>query len=408
MIPLAAVTVEPGQFLAVVATAAVAGTLSAIVTGRGLLLPAVVTELLLGVVIGPQVLGVEVSKFIEFFSSLGLGMLFFFAGYEIDLKRIAGTPLRLAALGWAMSLLLAYTIGGVLAAAGIVVSLLYTGSAIATTAIGTLIPILGDTGELKTRFGTYLLAAGAVGEFGPILLITLFLSGGRPLHHAAILIAFVVLAVAVALLAVRYSHHTVRLFETTMEKSSQLAVRWVVVLVFALAGLANDLGLDLLLGGFAAGLITRQVLRGGQIAMFDSKLTAVAFGFFIPFFFVVSGMQLDVDALFSSVSGVVKLVVFFLLFLVVRGTPALLLYRAELDKRGRLALACFSSTQLPLVLAITTLAQDGGHMRASTAAALIGAAVLSTLVYPLLGLRLRRDRSHESGDAAAGAQRLHA
>ena len=161
---LAAIHVDPTEFLAVVGTSAVAGTIAAMVTGRGLLLPAVVVELLLGVVIGPQVLGLEVSEFLEFFASLGLGMLFFFAGYEIDLHRIAGLPLRLGAVGWGMSLALAYAIGGVLAAAGVVVSLLYTGSAIATTAIGTLIPILSDTGELKTRFGTYLLAAGAVGS----------------------------------------------------------------------------------------------------------------------------------------------------------------------------------------------------------------------------------------------------
>jgi Kef-type K+ transport system membrane component KefB len=340
-------------------------------------------------VIGPQVLGLDVSQFIEFFADLGLGMLFFFAGYEIDLRRIAGRPLRLAAFGWAISLALAYTIGGILAAAGIVLSLLYTGSAMATTAIGTLIPILSDSGELKTRFGTYLLAAGAVGEFGPILLVTLVLSAGSAIHNAAILIAFVVLAVGVALLALRSSRHTLALFERTLETSSQLAVRWIVVLVFALALLAHELGLDLLLGGFAAGLITRQMLTRRELPGFDAKLTAVAFGFFIPFFFIVSGMQLDIDALFASVSGVVKLVVFFGLFLVVRGTPALLLYRDVLDRRGRVALAFFSSTQLPLVLAITALAQDSGDMRASTAAALIGAAVLSTLVYPILGLRLR-------------------
>jgi Kef-type K+ transport system membrane component KefB len=393
---VAAIHVEPAEFLAVVGTSAVAGTVSAVVTGRGLLLPAVVVELLLGVVIGPQVLGLEVSEFIEFFSALGLGMLFFFAGYEIDLKRIAGRPLRLAGLGWAVSLALAYSIGGVLAAAGVVLSLLYTGSAIATTAIGTLIPILSDSGELKTRFGGYLLAAGAVGEFGPILLVTLILSTGSAVHHAVILVAFVVLAVGVALVAVRSSHHTLGLFERTLEKSSQLAVRWIVVLVFALALLAYELGLDLLLGGFAAGLITRQMLRAREIPGFDARLTAVAFGFFIPFFFVVSGMQLDVDALFASVSGVVKLFVFFGLFLVVRGTPALLLYRDVLDRRGRVALALFSSTQLPLVIAITTLAVQGGHMRTSTAAALVGAAVLSTLVYPILGLRLRGDRPVEA------------
>jgi Kef-type K+ transport system membrane component KefB len=336
------------------------------------------------------VLGLPTSDFLQFFSDLGLGMLFFFAGYEIDLRRIAGEPLRLGALGWALSLAIAYSIGGALAAAGIVLSLVYTGSALATTAIGTLIPILSDSGELRTRFGTYLLAAGAVGEFGPILLLTLVLSTQGALHNAALLIAFVALAVAVALLAVRSTSRTVPLLERNIEKSSQLAVRWIVVLVFALVALAAELGLDLLLGGFAAGLITRQMLKEREIAGFDSKLTAVGFGVFIPFFFVYSGMQLNIDALFGSVSGVVKLFVFFVLFAVVRGTPALLLYRRVLDARDRMALAWFSSTQLPLVLAITTVAQRTGHMRTSTAASLVGAAVLSTLIYPLMGLRARR------------------
>jgi len=392
---------DPGEFLAVVATGAVAGTLSALISARGLLIPTVVAELLLGVLIGPQVLGLEVSAFLRFFADLGLGMLFFFAGYEIDLRRIAGAPLRLAALGWALSLALAYTIGGVLAAAGIVLSLLYTGSALATTAIGTLIPILSDSGELRTRFGAYLLAAGAVGEFGPILLLTLILSTSSAWHNALILLAFVALAVAVAILATRSSSRTLALFERTIEKSSQLAVRWITVLVFSLALVASELGLDLLLGGFAAGMITRQVMRERDMPGFDSKLTAVAFGFFIPFFFVVSGMQLDVAALFSSGSGLIKLVVFFLLFLVVRGTPALLLYRGVLERDERVALALFTSTQLPLVLAITTVARDTGNMRASTAAAQVCAAVLSTLVFPLLGLRVRAATHRRAGDAVA-------
>jgi hypothetical protein len=222
-----------------------------------------------------------------------------------------------------MSLAIAYSLGGLLALAGVVVSLVYVGSALATTAIGTLLPVLSDTGEMRTRFGTYLLAAGAVGEFGPILLLTLVLSTQSALHNALILVAFILVAVAVAVVAVRSSEHTLALFERTIESSSQLAVRWIVVLVFALALLANKLGLDLLLGGFAAGLITRQVLQKSEMEVFDSKLNAVAFGFFVPFFFVVSGLRLDVDALFSSVSSVAKLLLFFVLFLVVRGTPAL-------------------------------------------------------------------------------------
>jgi Kef-type K+ transport system membrane component KefB len=133
------------------------------------------------------------------------------------------------------------------------------------------------------------------------------------------------------------------------------------------------------------------VLRTRERPAFDSKLTAVAFGFFVPFFFVVSGMRLDIDALFASASGVAKLGIFFVLFLVVRGTPAFVLYRGVLPRReDRMALAVFSATALPLVVAITTVAVDGDHMQSSTAAALVGAGALSTLVGPLHGLRLRR------------------
>ncbi len=388
---LGVVHVSPGTFFAIIAVSALAATVAATAGARGLIVPVVVVELLLGVVIGPHVLGLKVTPFITFFSDLGLGLLFFFAGYEIDIHRIMGQPLRLALIGWALSLAIAYSIGGLLAAAGIVLSLLYTGSALATTAIGTLIPILSDTGELRTRFGTYLLAAGAVGEFGPILLLTLILSTQSTAHNALILVAFVALAVGVALFAVRSSERTLPLFEQTLESSSQLVIRWILVLVFALALLAFELGLDLLLGGFAAGVITRQVLKARELPGFDSKLTAVAFGVFVPFFFVVSGMSLDVNALFANVSGVLKMGLFFVLFLVVRGTPALLFYRGVLGARDRLALAFMSSTQLPLVLAITALATASGRMRASTAAALVGAAVLSTLVFPIVGLRLRGD-----------------
>jgi Kef-type K+ transport system membrane component KefB len=263
----------------------------------------VVLELVFGVILGPHILGLKVTPFISFFSNLGLGLLFFFAGYEIDLHRIAGTPVRLALLGWAISLAIAYTLGGILAAAGVVLSLLYTGSALVTTAIGTLIPILSDAHELRTRLGTYLLAAGAIGEFGPVLLLTLILSAQSTLHNALILVAFVFVVVAVAVFAVRSSQRTVPLFEKTLESSSQLAVRWIVVLVFALALLAYKLGLDLLLGGFAAGMITRQLLKERELPAFDSKLTAIGFGVFVPFFFIVSGMRLDVASLFASPSG---------------------------------------------------------------------------------------------------------
>src|SRR5262245_34569166 len=180
--PIAAIQVDTGSFFAIVMVAAAAAIVVAIVPKR-FAPPVVVLELMLGIIIGPHVLGLaHTDDFIDFFSNLGLGMLFFFAGYEIDFQRIKGRPLELGTFGWAISVGLAFGIGGILAGLGVVVSFLYTGAAMATTAIGTLIPILRDNGELRTRFGTYLLAAGGAGEFGPILLVTLFFSTQSPVH----------------------------------------------------------------------------------------------------------------------------------------------------------------------------------------------------------------------------------
>jgi Kef-type K+ transport system membrane component KefB len=267
----------------------------------------------------------------------------------------------------------------------------------ATTAIGTLIPILDDAGELKSRFGTYILAAGAVGEFGPILLITFLFSTDTPLTSGAVLMLFVVVAVFAAVFAVRFVGIGWDKIEGAMETSAQLPIRVSVVLVFALAYLASDLGLDLLLGGFVAGVITRLALRGREVAIFESKLSAVGYGFLIPFFFVVSGVNFDISALVADPERALLVPVFFVLFLVVRGAPALLLYRDALERRDRAALAFFSATELPLVVAITTIAVAEGHMRGTTSAALVGAAVLSTAVYPLLGLRMRGSRADPEG-----------
>jgi Kef-type K+ transport system membrane component KefB len=388
-LPIAAIQVDSGSFFAIVAVSAIAAVTVATVPKR-FAPPVVVIELMLGILIGPEILGLAHSDdFVEFFANLGLGMLFFFAGYEIDFHRIKGKPMELGAAGWLLSVILAYGLGGLLAAAGVVVSFLYTGSAMATTAIGTLIPILRDNGELKTRFGTHLLAAGGAGEFGPILLVTIVLSTANPFREGAILLLFVALALALALVSVRYAWRGWPALERTFEASSQLAVRVTVVLVFGLVLLAGKLGLDILLGGFVAGMITRLALQGHELQVFESKLTAVGFGFFVPFFFVTSGIEFDLAAL-GSAEAIAKLFLFLGLFLVVRGVPALLLYRHVLAARDRMALAFYCATELPLVVAITTIAIDAGKMRASTAAGLVGAAMLSTLIFPFVGMALRK------------------
>jgi Kef-type K+ transport system membrane component KefB len=391
------ITVDSESFLAVVSAAAIAALVGGL-AGRRVLVPVVAVEIVLGILIGPEVLGLaKPDEFLDFFASLGLGMLFFFAGYEIDFERIRGSPLRLAALGWVLSLALAYALGGLFALAGVVLSLIFTGSAMATTAIGTLIPILRDAGELRTSFGRYLLAAGAAGEFGPILLITLLFSTKRAASEAAILVAFLAIAVVAAVIAVRGVGHGWPLLERTIETSGQLAIRIAVVTIFALATLAASLGLDLLLGGFVAGVIVRLALKDREVAVFESKLTAVGYGFFIPFFFVVSGIRFNLTELTDDPSDLLKVPLFLACFLIVRGVPAMALYTRTLELRDRVALGFFSATQLPLVVAITTIAVERGHMRSSTAASLVAAGMLSTVIYPFVGLRQRARRVVEAG-----------
>jgi Kef-type K+ transport system membrane component KefB len=399
--------VDTESFFVIVLSAAVAAATVAYVPGR-LVPPVVVVELGLGILIGPQVFDIaSEDSFTEFFSNLGLGMLFFFAGYEIDFARIRGEPLKLGAWGWGMSIVIAHVFGAVLEATGLVLSALYTSTAMATTAIGTLIPILRDSGELRTRFGTYLLAAGGIGEFGPILLITLFLSTEKPLHEASILLAFVTLAVALALVSMRLAWRGWEALERTFEASSQLAVRVTVVLIFGLVLLAGKLGLDVLLGGFVAGMIVRLALKGHELQIFESKLTAVGFGFFVPFFFVTSGIAFDLTAL-GSAEALLKLAMFVALFLVIRGVPALVLYRGVLRRRQRNALAFYSATELPLVVAITTIAVDAGHMTSSTSAGLVGAAMLSTLIFPFVGLALQKRAVDEGETGPPGEDPLPA
>jgi len=392
------------SFLLIVAAAMLAPLITAAI-GRVAPFPLVVVELLLGILIGPQVLGLaELDQLASFFGALGLAFLFLFAGYEIEFERIRGAPLRLALAGWGISLALAYSISGVLHATGVVISGLLTGSAMATTAIGTLMPILRDAKLLPTHFGRLLLAAGAVGELGPILLITLLLSGNSDeLTNALVLAGFVVVVVVTATAAVRTPDRFWHFARGSMLTSGQLPVRLTVALLIALVALAQDFGLDLILGAFAAGVIVNLVLRQREDdaeelgfehrprEVFEIKLDALGYGFAIPAFFITSGMAFDLDSLLDDAGAMLKVPLFLVLFLVVRGAPALLLYRDELPRlRERAGLALFSATQLPLVVAITAIGVDTGHMRASTAAALVGAAILSTLLFPLLATHAAR------------------
>ena len=250
--------------VAVVAAAAVVAPLLAELLRRWRI-PSVLFELALGILIGPAVLGwVEVGELLGGLSQIGLAILFFMAGYEINFSKLRGAPMNRAAVGWGISLALGLGVGVFLAWEGLVLSSLLIGLALTTTAIGTLLPMMRDRGMLETRFGGFLTAAGAVGEFGPILAVTLLLSGSNPATESILLVLFVALAVGVAKLATRPQPPAViEVLQRHLSTSTQLPVRIILLLITALVVLATELGLDNLLGAFAAGMIARLALSPG-------------------------------------------------------------------------------------------------------------------------------------------------
>ena len=355
--------------------------------------PLVVVEIFLGIIVGPPLLGLtHVTPLADLLSQFGLAFLFFLAGFELEPERVRGLPARLAVTTWLISLALAFGIAAGLEAAGVIVNYLFVGCALTTTALGTLTPILRDTGELEEEFGAFVMASGAVGELGPIVLIALLLTSATNRGVSAILLVlFALLAVLAAIAAPHVRpHRIVVVIERTMEATGQLAVRLSVFVLAALVYLTSRLGLDLVLGAFSAGMLVSIAAGPESRRLLQPKLDAVAFGVFVPIFFVVTGMRFDLHAVVGEAAGIEKLVLFLGLMLVVRGLPTYVLSHRALPGPDRRALALYASTGLPLIVAVTTLGVAAGQMRASTAAGLVGAGMVSVLVYPVVAGTVRR------------------
>jgi Kef-type K+ transport system membrane component KefB len=392
--------------LLMIAIVAVLAPILAKCTGR-LAIPGVVVEIILGIVIGPSVLGLaHTGGVITGLASMGLSFLMFLAGLELDLSLVRGRPLRLAITGWMISLGLALAIASALVLIGTVLDAVVIGLALTTTALGTLLPILRDNGLSEGRFGTRLMAIGSVGEFGPILVVGMVLDRRNPEITSALLLVFVIAAVAAAALAARpHPPAVVRFLHQHVNSSAQLPIRVAMLFIVGLVLLAFKLGLDVLLGAFAAGIVVRLFIQGEDTEVVQGKLEAIGFGFLVPVFFIVSGMQFDLRALIAKPAALALVPLFLVLLLVVRGTPVLL-YRGDLPRRELLPLALRSATGLPLIVVITTIGVAEGRMRTVNAAALVAAGMLSVLLYPALAkLRLRRNASVAGADDLA-AQRI--
>lgn len=368
----------------------------AAVIGRVVRVPQVVIEILLGIVAGPSLLGwIQSDSFISTLSRMGAAMLFFLAGYEIDLERIKGRPLGRAFLGWGISIAVGIGLGlGFASSTGAGIAI---GICLASTALGTIMPVLRDAGEVNTSFGMGVIAAGTAGQFGPLLALALFLGGRHPFAAAISLAIFGVVAGVAYWLAQRGLPPVMQALVTaTLRTSGQFAVRLVVAIVASLAIFSIALGLDMLLGAFVAGLVGRiifQAVSADERTMVESKLEAVGFGLLVPVFFVQTGVNFDLRGLLDDSRSLLLLPLFVILLLVVRGIPSLLSVPDGASRNERIALLLFASTGLAIIVAVANNAVAVGDISSATAAALIGAGMISVLVFPLVALAVKGTRT---------------
>jgi len=390
------------DLVAVALVAALAPMVVAVLPGPRI--PQVVVFLLGGVVIGPHVLGAAETSNIQLLSNIGLGFLFLLAGYELDPSLLRQRPGELAMLGWLISAILAVGVAAGLTAAGYINDYVPVGLALTTTALGTLLPILRDNDMLGGKFGQYVYAAGAVGELFPILIIAVFLTRrGHFVALASVALVGVLALVLSGIPRLARSKAVQRMIREGQDATGQLTLRWAVVLLFVLLAVASRFGLDVVLGAMLAGIVLRGWTRRLNIdtAGLERKFDAVGYGIFIPVFFITSGMTLDLKAISQDP---LRLLVIFALLLVVRGLPSLLVYRRALGARQRAEMTFITATTLPLLIALAEIGERDGVMLPATAAAMVGAGVLSVLIYPLIAVGLQRSGPLTPADIQIAAQ----
>jgi Kef-type K+ transport system membrane component KefB len=369
-------------------------------------IPVVVLEVLLGILFGPHALGfVEFDGFIAMMFPYAMATTLFMAGMELDFQKIRGRPLGLALGGWAVSLLVGVAAVGLLHVIPKVDAPFMVVLVLCTTGLGVLIAVFRDGGQLETPFGRLCLAAGTIGEIGPVVAMSLLLSRQYSTwQEFGFLLAFLlIVGIAIAVGMGARPPALLAFLGRQMHASSQLPVRLSFLLLAAMFVLAEKFGFESIFGAFAAGLVIGQITRGEDGDPLRHKIDAVSFGWFYPFFFVGTGIKFNIAALGHDLATMLLVPTFLALFLLIRGAPVML-YRNDIEKVQRLPFALsLAVPSLSIIVVITEIGERARVMNPDVAAALVGAALLSVMVFPTLASALlsrgRAKAGSHTGDA---------
>jgi Kef-type K+ transport system membrane component KefB len=355
-------------------------------------IPSIVLELIAGVIVGPAVLGwIEPGPVVRIMAAIGVAFLLFLAGMELDLDILKGPPLVLGAVTFVLSLLIAAGLTGLLGARGVILSPLLVSIALSATSVGIVVPVLRDTGQLHSPTGLFTIGGASVAEFGTIALLGIFFAGegASATREALLLAAVAVLAVLLLAVLVRVSQWSRgrTIFDKLDNTSAQVRVRFAAMILLGAAALAAAFGFEAILGTFIAGMVFGMVIKGDRYEeSLRTKLEAIGFGFFVPVFFVTSGLRLDVSGMFQP-EELARIALFFLILLAVRGLPALV-YKRHLSWKETGAAGLLQATNLSFIVVAVSVGMELGKMRQINGSALIVAGLLSAVAFPALAQAL--------------------
>ena len=364
--------------------------------------PGAVLEVIAGIVIGPSVLGwVRIDAPVQVLRDLGLGMLLFLAGLEIDVESLRGSLGRLAGLAFAGSAVLGVACGFALSATGPTSRPLFLAIVLMSTSAGLLLPLLKDVGEEHTQFGQLVMTAAALAEVATIMLLSLLFSATSKTSAdrvvSLLIFAALLAIIGLALSRVRRLTALEQLLDRLEDRSAQLRVRATLTLALAFGVLATRFGFASILGAFAAGLVVRMIDLTGRAPhpQFEIKLQGIGFGFLIPIFFIATGVQFSLKALTADPAAIAEVPLFLAALLVVRGLPALL-YARLVGTRNALIAGLMQATSLTFVIVATQIGLAARLISPSTSAALLSAGLLSAALFPAAALRLLTESGQPS------------
>jgi trk system potassium uptake protein TrkA len=391
---------------------------------RVVAIPVVVGEIIAGIIVGQSGLGlVEGTAGLRLLSELGFAFLMFLSGLEIDfssvlsggqgtgadtnrVRRSLSNPFVVGHVLFGLTLIGSGLTAFFLAGQGLVKDAWIMALILSTTSLGVVVPVLKERRLTGERYGQYILVAALVADFASILLISIYVllrSQGLTAEILLVLVLFAAFVATYRLATLSREHLPAeRIFEELSTATSQIKTRGALALALVFIALAEGLGIEIILGAFLAGVIV-SLLSDRESTTLREKLDAIGYGFFIPIFFIMVGVQFDLPALLGSSSALLLVPLMIGIAYTVKFIPSLL-FRFQYPWRETLAAGALLSSRLSLIIAASAIGLELGLISDAINSAVILVAIITVTVSPLLFNWLMPERKPRDRVVVIGAR----